>query len=206
MREEFPTAWLSEFGCFSDFAYTETIESKIYHSAMILRACFERCMPFPASWWWESILNDSEYMNVYSHLKQFICTFEKIEVENIMISDVELPHDGDLKLRNKIRYRLSALKKNPMYFKQELPAITKFLTKKMWKKYNHNHVLIGFESEEGKKYYILETYVPVKVKYISSDNRCDLLICTDITRNQKPISFCMSEAQILSEGTYLFCG
>lgn len=76
----------------------------------------------------------------------------------------------------------------------------------MWKKYNRNHVLIGFESEEGKKYYILETYVPVKVEYKSSNNRCDLLICTDITRDQKPIPISMNEAQILSEGTYLFCG
>jgi len=172
---------------------------------MILRACFERCMPAPAAWWWETILNDSEYMNVYSYMEKLICTFEKIEVEEFWISDIELAHDEDLKLRNKIQYRLSALKKNPLYFKQELPAITKFLKKKMWKKYNHNHVLIGFESEECKKYYILETYAPVKLEFNSSDNRCDLLVCTDITRNQTPIPISMNEAQILREGTYLFC-
>ena len=205
LREKFPAAWISEFGCFSDFAYTETIESKIYHSAMILRACFERCMPAPAAWWWETILNDSEYMNVYSYMEKLICTFEKIEVEEFWISDIELAHDEDLKLRKRIQYRLSALKKNPLYFKQELPAITKFLKKKMWKKYNHNHVLIGFESEECKKYYILETYAPVKLEFNSSDNRCDLLVCTDITRNQTPIPISMNEAQILREGTYLFC-
>ena len=198
----FPFAWISEFACFSDFAYADAIESQTYFSAMILRASFEKSKEFPAPWWWEKILPDSLYMNIYAYLSLFKAELIKKEIKGFSFKEVD-KRKQDIKIKNKIRYRLSVLETDPQYIKQELPAITKYLRKKLWTKYNHSYAIAGYETQCGDQYIILETYVPIEVKCNINSGKSDLIICIDIIRKQSMFSIKMAEAKILSEGTYL---
>ena len=98
----FPFAWISEFACFSDFAYADAIESQTYFSAMILRASFEKSKEFPAPWWWEKILPDSLYMNIYAYLSLFKAELIKKEIKGFSFKEVD-KRKQDIKIKNKIR-------------------------------------------------------------------------------------------------------
>lgn len=203
MNNKFPSAWISEFGCFSDFAYAETIESQTYFSAMLLCAAFEKCIEFPAPWWWEKILPDPIYMDIYGYLADITGSFVKREIDGLSVKEIKKNQKPNTKVKSKIRYRLSVLKRNPQYIKQELPAITKFLRKKIWKKYNHRYATVGYESHHGNQYIVLETYVPLEVKYSTNIHNHGLLICRDLIRSQEIIPIEIDESKTLSEGTYL---
>lgn len=202
LKNRFPQAWLSEFACFSDYAYAESIESRIYFYAMMLCAAFENCRDFPAPWWWEKIMPDPAYMSVYKFLDNIQDEFVSRKTEYFLINEIEQIHRVDSKITNKIRYRLSVLIKNPKYIIQEIPAITKFLRKRICSKYNHPYAILGYESAHGDQYFILETYVPIKICYKNEDGRLGSLVCKDMTRGQQVITVKINEDVILCEGTY----
>lgn len=202
LKNRFPMAWLSEFACFSDYAYAESIESHIYFHAMMLCATFENCKDFPAPWWWEKIVPDPTYMSIYECLDGIKEDFISSKTEDFSIREIERIHKVDAKIKNKIRYRLSVLIKNPKYIFQEIPAITKYLRKRIWSKYNHPYAILGYESVRGVRYFILETYVPIEICYMSKDGRQGSLVCTDMTRSQQAIAIEIDETKILHEGTY----
>mgnify|MGYP002068938564 CR=1 FL=1 len=202
INKKFPSAWISEFSCFSDFAYAETIESQTYFSAMIICASFEKCTKHPASWWWEKILLDPVYMNIYTYLDALKVELIKKEITGFSFKEVD-KRKQDAKTKSKIKYRMSVLKTNPHFIKQELPAITKYLRKKLRKKYNHNYAIAGYETQSGEQYIILETYVSIEVKYNMKNDFSGLIICTDVIRNQRMFTIKMTETKTLSEGTYL---
>lgn len=204
LKQAFPEAWISEFACFSDFAYAETIESRIYFSAMVLSASFEKCTEFPAPWWWEKILPDPLYMNIYVYLTTLDTELIKKEIDLFEFTEIGKHNKQDAKIKNKIKYRLSVLKTNPQYIKQELPAITKFLRKKLWSKFNHSFAVAGYETRSGDKYIVLETYVPIEVKPCADNDSLGSSRCIDVIRNQKTILINMNETITLNEGTYLF--
>lgn len=200
---KYPHAWISEFAYYSDFAYSETIESKVYFSAMILCAYIEKCIEFPAPWWWEKILSDSLYMSIYDYLSSINVELKKKETSGITFKElVKKKHDE--KVKKKIRYRLSILKTNPCYVKQEFPAILKFLGKMLHPQYNHNYAIAGYESRSGNQYIILETYVPIETTCNFENGSIGMILCIDVIRNQKTISIKLNETILLREGTYLF--
>jgi len=198
------TAWISEFACFSDYAYADSVESLTYFYSMLICATFENCTVYPAPWWWEKILLDTSYMNVYKYLDDFKGEFVKSKIEGFSIKEIkQINLSRDSKMQDKIRYRLSVLKRNPKFLKQELPAITKYLRKKIWPQYNHKYAAIGFKSSNGILYIILETYVPIEVLYETGDGLFRILICQDMIRNMEKIPISVNESRILKEGTYL---
>lgn len=199
----FPMAWISEFACFSDFAYADSMESHIYFNAMVLCAFFENCKDYPAPWWWEKIVPDPAYMSIYKWLDVIKDEFISSKTDDISIKEIEQTHATDVKTKNKIRYRLSVLIKNPGYIKQEIPAITKFLRKRIWSKYNRTYAILGYKSVKGHQYFILETYVPIEICYKNGDGQHGQLTCKDITRSQQSISIEINKTRTLCEGTYL---
>lgn len=204
LTHTFSTAWISEFACFSDYAYSDSIESLIYFCSMLLCAAFEKRADFPAPWWWEKILQDSSYMNIYKYLDDIKGEFVRSTIRGFSVKEIEpIRMSRDTKMQDKIRYRLSVLKRNPKFFKQELPAITKFLRKKIWPQYNHRFATTGFKSTNGIQYIILETYVPVEVLYKTGKGTSCLLTCQDMARKQKKIPISINETKRLKEGTYL---
>ncbi len=199
----YPNAWISEFAFYSDFAYSETIESKVYFAAMVLRAHFEKCAEFPAPWWWEKILSDSVYIGIYNHI--ITIDVQLIRKKNSVLAFKELKKKKrDAKLKNKIQYRLSVLRKNPLLILQEVPAIRKYLQKKLHPKYNHSYAVAGYESNSGDLYVILETYVPVEVTGNIGRENDAMIKCIDLIRDQRKISIKLDDAEYLQEGAYLF--
>lgn len=200
----FSVAWISEFACFSDYAYADSIESLTYFCSMLLCAAFEKCADFPAPWWWEKILQDSSYMNIYKYLEGVKGEFVRSKIEGFSVRKIEqIQMLRDTKIQDKIRYRLSVLKRNPKFLKQELPAITKFLRKRIWPQYNHKFATTGFRASNGTQYIILEAYVPIEVIYKPGEGTRCFLICQDMVRRQKEILININEAKTLKEGTYL---
>lgn len=203
LTNTFPNAWISEFACFSDFAYADSIESRTYFCAMLLCATFQKCVEYPAPWWWEKILLNPSYMNIYNYLVDIKDEFVRRDIVELSVNAINQTQKLDTKVKNKIRYRLSVLKRNPRYLKQEWAAITKFMGKKIRSKYNHRYAIVNYESTSGNQYVVLETYIPIEVKYKTRDDRRCRLICKDMTRNQKMIPINLDETRTLNEGTYL---
>lgn len=203
LSSNYPHAWISEFAYYSDFAYSETIESKVYFSAMILRAYFERCVDFPAPWWWEKILSDPLYMSIYDYINTLDTLLNRKQIRVFEFKELEKMKQ-DAKLKNKIQYRLSVLRKKPNYIIQEFPAIRKYLQKKLHPQYNHSYATAGYESNSGDLHIILETYVPIEVTCNLEKESGALIKCIDLIRNQKMIPIKLDDTQYLQEGTYLF--
>lgn len=204
LTNTFSTAWISEFACFSDYAYADSIESLTYFCSMLLCAAFEKCADYPASWWWEKILQDTSYMNVYKYLDDIKGEFVRSKIEGFSVKEIkQIRMLRDSKMQDKIRYRLSVLKRNPKLLKQELPAITKFIRKKLWPKYNHKFATTGFKSLDGILYIILETYVPIEVLYETGESLSRFLICQDMIRKMEKIAINVNESKTLKEGIYL---
>ena len=199
----YPNAWISEFAFYSDFAYSETIESKVYFAAMILCAHFEKCAEFPAPWWGEKILSDSEYMGIYAYIITIDVQSKRKKNSVLAFKELEKKKQ-DVKLKNKIQYRLSVLRKNPLFILQEVPAIRKYLHKKLHPQFNHSYAVAGYESNSGDLYVILETYVQVEVTGNPERENDAMIKCIDLIRNQKMISIKLDDAEYLQEGTYLF--
>lgn len=199
----YPNAWISEFAFYSDFAYSETIESKVYFAAMILCAHFEKCAEFPAPWWWEKILSDSVYMGIYDHIITIDVQLKRKKNSVLAFKELEKKKQ-DTKLKNKIQYRLSVLRKNPLFILQEVPSIRKYLHKKLHPQFNRSYATAGYESNFGDLYVILETYVPVEVTGNPGRENDAMIKCIDLIRNQKMISIKLDDAEYLQEGTYLF--
>ena len=203
LSSNYPDAWISEFAYYSDFAYSETIESKVYFSAMILRAYFERCSDFPAPWWWEKILSDPAYMSIYDYIITIDTLLTRKQTGAFEFKELEKKKQ-DVKLKNKIQYRLSVLKQNPFYIIQEFPAIRKYMHKKLHPQYNHSYAAEEYESNSGDLYIILETYVPIEVTCNPERESGALIKCIDLIRDQKMIPIKVDDTQYLQEGTYLF--
>lgn len=202
-KKKFPSAWISEFACFSDYAYSETIESKIYFAAMIIGASLTSNSILPASWWWENIMGNPEYMKIFTYASTLDLPLIKKKDIQIRVNEVEHYRKDDKKLREKISYRLAVLRKNPFFLVQEVPAITKFVKKILLPKYRNQYAYNVYSCDSIQYFILLETYVGLQLDLTEMAKFAIAnILCIDVIRDQKRIDYTSKDKIILSEGVY----
>lgn len=184
----FPKTWLSEFSCFSDFAHSDTIESKTYFVGMIASALFNNATIMPATWWWAEILNSPQYVDLFSSMDSInTLGFDKLD-EKIAVEVCGQVKLYDRQTKEKIRYRLGVLKKNLGFIVDEMPAITKFIKKSIFRKYNNQFAYQIFVDDRKGVHILVETYTHIRISLANLiKNEKYNIVCANLIDNTETI-------------------
>lgn len=125
--------YLGEYAKHSDSSYINDIDSKTYFISGLWGSYFYNLTYTPMHWWWEEILNNSDYLvfiDIYNLISHKLDAVKKVEKINLQYKIYGKPNKFNQSEKNKIKERLNNLIKHPLFVINELKSIKKFVIKK----------------------------------------------------------------------------
>lgn len=127
--------YLGEYAKYSDSAYLNDINSKIYFASGLWAAYFYNLKYSPLHWWWQHLLNNKDYINIVNVYNILINKLGKVKkVENVNIKFKFISRNDNKLEKKKIKERLDTLIKHPLFIFNEFRNIKKFIKKKFSEK------------------------------------------------------------------------
>ena len=188
--------YLGEYSKYSDMAHSTLLNSKIYFTSGLWGSYFYNLKCSNLSWWWDEIIDDMKYKNIYkifSKLSKNIKFKELVFTEKIKVHI--LKNINDFHENQKVKARLMNLIKHPKRIFKEFKNIYKYIIKKLNKQKKYIEIKIN------EKTFYFESYHDCSIELDNLNNKKKYKIINLIDGNE--IIFDNSEQIFIKRGNYL---